>query len=65
MDAAHERVIATLPARSRALTQAAVGWDEHLHAVGDDPLHLLLVPVAGVSQHRGGCLADPGRVQVA
>ena len=53
------------PPGARARAQPAVGRDQHLHSGGVDPLHLLGVPVAGVREHRGGCLGDPGVTQVA
>jgi hypothetical protein len=40
------------------LVLASVGWDQDLHPATDDPVHLPLVPVAGVGHHHGGHLID-------
>jgi hypothetical protein len=46
---------------------ACVGWspwDQHPDAVGDDALHLVLVPVAGIGEHDLRALGDPGGVKL-
>ena len=55
-DPAHERVKAAVPAGPRAFSALGVGRDQHRDAAIDDPLHLLLMPVAGVRDEH---LAEP------
>lgn len=51
-------VEALLPARPFALSHRAVGRDEHVDSTVGDRLDLLVVPVAGVRDHRLRLLAD-------
>src|SRR3954466_963787 len=48
--AAHERVKAAIPTRSGAPALARIRGDHPPDPPIDDPLHLLLVPVAGICQ---------------
>jgi hypothetical protein len=57
--AAHEGVVAAGPAGAGRLAFAGVREDEDLHALGGGAFHLLLMPVAGVGQHRVGPSPPP------
>src|ERR1700693_3736835 len=62
-DAAHERVVAAVPAGPGAFALVAVGADQDLDALADQALHLDLVPVAGVGEHALWLFADPRCLQ--
>src|SRR3954452_17278299 len=57
---AHERVETAVPAWSVALAWTRVGRNQDLCAAGDDPLHLLVMPIAGVRKRRLGAGGDAG-----
>ena len=59
-DSAHERVKAAVPTRPSAFAALGVGRDQHRDAAIDDPLHLLLMPVAGVGEEHLRNLRDAG-----
>jgi len=60
-DASHERVEAAVPAGPRARALSGVRWDEDPQPVAGQPLHLDLMPVAGVGEHDVGRLLDTGQ----
>lgn len=64
-DAAHEGLGAAVPAGSWCFSTAGIGRDEYLGASGDDVLHLVKMPVAGVGEHRPKRVVDAGVAQLA
>ena len=52
----HPRVSTALPAGSRVSSLAGIGWDQQRDPLGGHGVHLIAVPVAGVSDdHVGRC----------
>jgi hypothetical protein len=61
--AAHELIHTAGPPGSDTVAFVRVGWDQHRDPARRDPLHLLGVPVPGVSQHYLGSVSNPGAGQ--
>src|SRR5215210_9402578 len=64
-DSAHERIRAAVPTWAGAFAAFGVGRDQHRNAAIDDPLHLLLVPIARIGKQHLRNLRDAGGVQLA
>src|SRR5215207_11183272 len=64
-DSPHERVEAAVPTRPRAFAALGVGRDQYLDAAIDDPLHLLLMPIASVRDEHLRNFRDAGGVKLA
>ena len=57
--AAHELIHTAGPPGSDTVAFVRVGWDQDRDPTGRHPLHLLGVPVPGVSQHHLGSVSNP------
>ena len=57
--AAHELIHTAGPPGSDTVAFVRVGWDQDRDPTGRHPLHLLGVPVPGVSQHHFGSVSNP------
>jgi hypothetical protein len=55
---AHELIHTAGPPRSDTVAFVRVGWNQHRDPARRDPLHLLGVPVPGVSQHHLGSVGN-------
>ena len=54
----HPGISPAAPARPGPSAFGCVGWDQHRDPVGGELVHLLAVPVAGVSEHHRRLLFD-------